>query len=61
MSLGPLQMAILQEIEYQSLLVFEDMCWYKADYSMADPLHFGKKAGCDFLEKKCVEPSTGTP
>ena len=44
-----------------TLALFEDMGWYKADYSMADPLQFGKKAGCDFLEKKCVEPSTGVP
>ena len=41
--------------------LFEDMGWYKADYSMADALQFGKKAGCDFLEKKCVKPSTGVP
>ena len=44
-----------------TLALFEDMGWYKANYSMADALQFGKKAGCDFLEKKCVEPSTGVP
>jgi leishmanolysin-like peptidase len=42
-----------------TLALFEDTGWYKANYSFAEPLKFGKNAGCDFLNKKCVDPSTG--
>ena len=44
-----------------TLALFEDMGWYKANYSIADALQFGKNAGCDFLNEKCINPTNGKP
>jgi leishmanolysin-like peptidase len=44
-----------------TLALFEDTGWYKANYSTADALQFGKNAGCDFLNEKCINPSTAKP
>ncbi|ORC88928.1 surface protease GP63, partial [Trypanosoma theileri] len=38
-----------------SLAVFDSMPFYKANFDKAEPLVWGKNAGCDFLEKKCLE------
>ncbi|EKF27676.1 surface protease GP63, putative, partial [Trypanosoma cruzi marinkellei] len=45
------------EIGYYSALTlaaFEDMRFYKANYSMAEPLRWGNNSGCGLLEKKCL-------
>ena len=42
-----------------TLALFEDTGWYKANYTMADSLKFGRNAGCDFLNEKCINPTTG--
>jgi leishmanolysin-like peptidase len=33
----------------------EDTGWYRANYSMAQPLSWGKDFGCDFAMKSCKE------
>jgi hypothetical protein len=42
---------------------FEDSGWYKMDYSYATTLvegaFWGYKAGCDFVQNKCIDPGTG--
>ncbi|ESL05316.1 leishmanolysin [Trypanosoma rangeli SC58] len=37
-----------------TLAAFEDLGVYRANYSMADPLRWGKNSGCELLENKCL-------
>lgn len=36
-----------------TLALMEDTGWYKANYSMAQDLFWGKNLGCDFVMKSC--------
>ncbi|XP_014250550.1 leishmanolysin-like peptidase [Cimex lectularius] len=36
-----------------TLALMEDTGWYMANYSMAQPLRWGKNLGCDFVTKSC--------
>lgn len=36
-----------------TLALMEDTGWYSANYSMAQPLAWGKSLGCDFVTKSC--------
>lgn len=36
-----------------TLALMEDTGWYKANYSMAQDLSWGKNLGCDFVLKSC--------
>lgn len=38
-----------------TLAFMEDTGWYKPNYSMAQPLEWGKNLGCDFAMKSCKE------
>ncbi|XP_034244077.1 leishmanolysin-like peptidase [Thrips palmi] len=38
-----------------TLALMEDTGWYRANYSMAQPLMWGKRLGCDFAMKSCKE------
>ncbi|GET86484.1 GP63, leishmanolysin [Leishmania tarentolae] len=38
-----------------TMAVFEDLGFYKADYSKAEVMAWGKDAGCAFLSEKCME------
>lgn len=38
-----------------TLALMEDTGWYRANYSMAQPLRWGHKLGCDFAMKSCKE------
>uniref|UniRef100_A0A0N5AQC7 Leishmanolysin-like peptidase n=1 Tax=Syphacia muris TaxID=451379 RepID=A0A0N5AQC7_9BILA len=38
-----------------TLALLEDSGWYKANYSVAESLHWGKDLGCDFAKKSCGE------
>jgi leishmanolysin-like peptidase len=38
-----------------TLALMEDSGWYKANYSMASPLSWGKNMGCDFAMKSCKD------
>lgn len=38
-----------------TLALLEDTGWYTANYSMAEPLTWGKNLGCDFVMKSCKE------
>lgn len=38
-----------------SLAVLEGSGWYTPDYSMAEPIFWGKGAGCAFLQEKCID------
>ena len=40
-----------------TLAVLEDSGWYKTNYTIAEASPFGHGAGCDFVEKKCIEKS----
>lgn len=43
------------QISRVTLALMEDTGWYKANYSMAEPLTWGKGLGCDFVMKSCKE------
>ncbi|KAH8871133.1 Leishmanolysin-like peptidase [Schistosoma japonicum] len=34
---------------------FEDTGWYQVDYSLANPMGYGKYLGCNFVMKSCYE------
>lgn len=36
-----------------TLAILEDSRWYKADYTQAETLVFGRNQGCGFLEREC--------
>lgn len=38
-----------------TLALMEDTGWYKANYSMAQDLSWGKNLGCDFVMKSCKQ------
>ncbi|KAL1503975.1 hypothetical protein AB1Y20_010391 [Prymnesium parvum] len=38
-----------------TLAAFEDSGWYEANYSMTDPVIWGRLQGCSFVTSKCVE------
>ncbi|ESL11528.1 leishmanolysin [Trypanosoma rangeli SC58] len=38
-----------------TLAMFEDMGYYKANFSMAEPMGWGYKAGCSLLQEKCLK------
>lgn len=38
-----------------TLALMEDTGWYKANYSMAQPMTWGKGLGCEFVMKSCKE------
>ncbi|KHN87331.1 Leishmanolysin-like peptidase [Toxocara canis] len=38
-----------------TLALLEDSGWYRADYSVAENLHWGKGLGCEFAKKSCGE------
>lgn len=38
-----------------TLALMEDSGWYKANYSMASPLSWGKGLGCSFVMKSCKD------
>ncbi|ORC81074.1 surface protease GP63, partial [Trypanosoma theileri] len=38
-----------------TLAVFDSMPFYKADFSRAETMSWGRKAGCGFIKGKCVE------
>nr|CAJ2467797.1 unnamed protein product [Leishmania braziliensis] len=38
-----------------TMAVFEDLGFYKADFTKAEVMPWGRNASCDFLTKKCME------
>ncbi|KAF5214102.1 hypothetical protein ECC02_013334 [Trypanosoma cruzi] len=36
-----------------TMVVFADMGYYRVNWRMAEPMSWGHRSGCDFLEKKC--------
>lgn len=38
-----------------TLALMEDSGWYKANYSMASDLKWGKNLGCDFAMRSCKD------
>ncbi|PWU90443.1 putative surface protease GP63 [Trypanosoma cruzi] len=38
-----------------TMAVFADMGYYRVNWSMAEPMSWGHRSGCEFLEKKCSE------
>ena len=43
-----------------TLAALEDSGWYRANYSVTEPLIWGRGLGCDFINEKCVGGSAGT-
>lgn len=41
-----------------ALALLEGSGWYKVNYSMAEPMTWGKGKGCDFLNTPCVSKTT---
>jgi len=39
--------------------LLEGTGWYQVNYDHAEPMTFGKNKGCEFLDTKCVNTSTG--
>ncbi|WP_411022889.1 leishmanolysin-related zinc metalloendopeptidase, partial [Salmonella sp. s51228] len=37
-----------------TLAALQDSGWYSVDYSLAEPLHWGRGLGCDFVTKSCL-------
>jgi len=44
-----------------TLAVLEGTGWYKPDYSFAEPMTYGKNAGCAFLDTECINRETLEP
>ncbi|KAE9094676.1 hypothetical protein PF010_g17007 [Phytophthora fragariae] len=44
-----------------TLAFFADSGWYRVNASTSEVMHFGRKKGCSFATKKCVNPSTELP
>ena len=42
-----------------TLAALEDSGWYKANYSLSEPLLWGRDQGCDFVNEACVGSSAG--
>jgi len=42
-----------------TLSLYEDMGWYRANYSKADGSRYGYQAGCNFVEQACGTTSWG--
>ena len=40
-----------------TLALLEDSGWYRANYTRAEASPFGHGAGCDFVEKSCIQKS----
>ncbi|ORC84289.1 putative surface protease GP63 [Trypanosoma theileri] len=38
-----------------TLAIFNDMKFYKANFSMAETMSWGSNAGCEFLTEKCIQ------
>lgn len=38
-----------------TLALMEDTGWYRANYSVAGPLHWGKVLGCAFAMRSCAD------
>src|SRR5690349_11266657 len=43
---------------YFTLALLEDSGWYKADYSKAENMMFGRGQGCAFIYESCIDPKT---
>lgn len=44
-----------------TLAVLESSGWYKVNYSMTEPFHWGKNEGCEFLDGPCISDKTFVP
>ena len=42
-----------------TLALFEDSGWYRPDYAAAEPLAWGRGAGCAFVESACIDKASG--
>jgi len=49
------------DISPLTLAFFEDTGWYRANYNMSKIPTFGLYAGCDFLEKDCIDDNENVP
>jgi hypothetical protein len=47
------------QLSFLTLSFFEDMGWYKSNYSQSEPWNYGYNAGCDFIEKPCSKATWG--
>ncbi|RNE95958.1 surface protease GP63 [Trypanosoma rangeli] len=43
-----------------TMAAFEDMGFYKANFSMAEPMRWGKDVGCEFVDEKQCRPDDHT-
>ena len=44
-----------------TLALLEGSGWYKVDYKYAEPMTYGKDAGCAFFDTKCMNTETFQP
>jgi len=44
-----------------TLALLEGTGWYSPDYTMVEPLTWGKGAGCGFVQASCIDSSTKLP
>eukprot|EP01123_Difflugia_compressa_P012728 TRINITY_DN5570_c0_g1_i1.p1 TRINITY_DN5570_c0_g1~~TRINITY_DN5570_c0_g1_i1.p1 ORF type:complete len:724 (+),score=119.82 TRINITY_DN5570_c0_g1_i1:3-2174(+) len=45
--------SIEAQLSYLTLSFFEDMGWYKANFSMAEPWRYGIQEGCSWVQQPC--------
>jgi len=55
--MGPVRDSNSESLSYMTLAFLEATGWYKAVYSTADPLAWGRDAGCTFVNDKCIDAS----
>ena len=41
-----------------TLALLEGTGWYQVNYEFVKPMTYGKNAGCEFFDTKCVDPET---
>jgi len=61
MSATTSNMILPERISPLTLALFEDTGWYRANYSMSSIMGFGHGAGCNFLNKACIQPPGVVP
>ena len=55
--------SVMENARYSNftLAFLEGTGWYKANYSIADPVYWGKNEGCDFYEGPCMSENPPLP
>jgi hypothetical protein len=47
------------QLSFLTLAFFEDMGWYKSNYSMSEPFNYGRGEGCAWAQNPCSANTWG--